>query len=355
MLALQLGRRPYFRKRDIEQLGRIDEDGLEEWQPWSGGPHSASLQQSRTPLLAFSSFRHLIDVLDMLLTSEFASVVGMETQDTLQRLHDWKSALPPKLDYLQSENVTTPSTPPAVLLQLTYHCTALSLMPAQSWLQRVLDLLEPSPDRLGLTSLPPVVHCLMYTVKRHSVQFLSDPVLRARMQKLQTDMDRTWRKTDPDVQSPPLQSRHPIAVIQMPTPDSIHQPFSSHSVTGQVASATDSRGVQADNQGGIPDALDAGTDQQIESLIDASRPSQSDPRYPEIPGDLESFFDDLASLDNANKVENQPQFMQNLGFAPDASMADLFSEFIPMQSSAFIGHDSSDLGHLDHYNFYDAS
>jgi hypothetical protein len=223
-------------------------------------------------------------------------------------------------------------------------------MPAQSWLQRVLDLLEPSPDRLGLTSLPPVVHCLMYTVKRHSAQFLSDPVLRARMQKLQIDMDRTWRKTDPDVQSPPL-----IAVMQMPTPDSIHQPLSSNPMTGQVVKATDTRSVQADSRGGIREALEAGTDQQIESLIDATRPSQSDPRYPEIPGDLESFFDDLASLDNANKLENQPQFMQNLGFAPDASMADLFSEFIPMQSSAFIGHDSSDIGHLDHYNFYDAS
>ena len=355
MLALQLGRRPYFRKRDIEQLGRIDEDGLEEWQPWSGGPNSASLQQSRTPLLAFSSFRHLIDVLDMLLTSEFASVVGMEAQDTLQRLHDWKSALPPKLDYLQSESIPTPSTPPAVLLQLAYHCTALSLMPAQSWLQRVLDLLEPSPDRLDLTSLPPVVHCLMYIVKRHSAQFLSDPVLRARMQKLQTDMDRTWRKTDPDFQSPLLQSRHAIAVMQMPTPDSIHQPLSSHPMTAQVVRSTDARGVQADSHGGIPESLEAGTDEKIESLIDASRPPQSDPRYPEIPGDLESFFDDLASLDNANKLENQPQFMQNLGFAPDASMADLFSEFIPMQSSAFIGHDPSDLGHLDHYNFYDAS
>jgi hypothetical protein len=47
--------------------------------------------------------------------------------------------------------------------------------------------------------------------------------------------------------------------------------------------------------------------------------------------------------------------MQNLGFAPDANMADLFSEFIPLQSSAFIGQDSAELGHLDHYNFYDPS
>lgn len=357
MLALQLGRRPYFRKCDIEQLGRIDEDGLEEWQPWSGGSNTASLQQSRTPLLAFSSFRHLLDVLDILVTSELASPSGLPIQDTLQRLNDWKTALPPKLDYLQSETAPTPPTPPAVLLQLTYYCTAMSLMPMQPCLQQILELLEPLPSRLGLASLPPVVHCLMGIVERHSTHFLSDPALRARMQKLQTDVDRTWRKTIPDVRSPPGQSRQSITAIQMPTPDSVHQPLSGSNTMSQVVGANNARSMQAraSGSGSLPDVLGANTDQQLESFLNASRPAQPDPRYPDLPGDLESFFDDLASLDNTDKLENQPQFMQNLGFAPDANMADLFSEFIPMQSSTFIGPDPTDLGHLDHYNFYDAS
>ena len=47
--------------------------------------------------------------------------------------------------------------------------------------------------------------------------------------------------------------------------------------------------------------------------------------------------------------------MQNLGFGPDASMADLFSEYIPMQSSSFITRDESAPANLDQYNFYDAS
>ncbi|KAF1932931.1 uncharacterized protein M421DRAFT_89247 [Didymella exigua CBS 183.55] len=353
MLALQLGRRPYFRQHNIEQLGRIDEDGLEEWQPWSGGSNTAAMQQSRTPLLAFSSFRHLLDVLDILVTSELASPSGLPLQDTVQRLNDWKSTLPPKLDYLQSENAPTPSTPPAVLLQLTYHCTALSLMPTQKWLQRILELLEPSHAKLGLTSLPPVVYCLMGIVKRHSTHFLSDPALRARMQKLQTDIDRTWRKTIPDIRSPPIHSRQSISVMQMPTPDSIQQPLSGTQATVQVNAGNNARTAQ--NSGSLPDVLGANTNQQIESFINASRSAPPDPRYPDIPGDLESFFDDLASLDNTNKLENQPQFMQNLGFAPDANMADLFSEFIPMQTSAFVGQESADLGHLDHYNFYDTS
>lgn len=143
--------------------------------------------------------------------------------------------------------------------------------------------------------------------------------------------------------------------MQMPTPDSIHQPLPGSNTIGQVGGANNARSGQSRGSASLPDVLGANTNQQIESFLNASRPAQPDPRYPDIPGDLESFFDDLASLDNTNKLENQPQFMQNLGFAPDANMADLFSEFIPMQSSSFIGQDSTDLGHLDHYNFYDAS
>lgn len=355
MLALQLGRRPYFRKHDIERLGRIDEDGLEEWQPWSGGTNTASMQQSRTPLLAFSSFRHLLDVLDILVTSELASSAGLPIQDTVQRLNNWKTTLPPKLDYLRSAASPTPPTPPAVLLQLTYNCTALSLMPTQAWLQRILELLEPSLDKLGLTSLPPVVYCLMGIVKRHSSHFLSDPALRARMQKLQNDIDRTWRKTIPDIRSPPLHTRQSISAIQMSTPDSLHQSLPGDHAMSQAAISNDARVPQAQNNNSRPSALGANTNQEIDSFLNASRPAQPESRYLDIPGDLESFFDDLASLDNTNKLENQPQFMQNLGFAPDANMADLFSEFIPMQSSAFIGQETTDLGHLDHYNFYDTT
>jgi hypothetical protein len=354
MLALQLGRRPYFRKSDIEQLGRIDEDGLEEWQPWTGGSSTTSLQQSRTPLLAFSSFRQLLDILDILVSSELSSSSNPPIQDLIQRLTDWRAALPPKLDYLQSEATLTPLTPPAVLLRLTYQCTALSLIPQQSWLQRILELIEPSPSRLSLSNLPPVVHCLIGIVRRHSARFLSDQALRSRMQKLQTDVDRTWRKTISDIRSPPLQSRQSISAIQIPTPDSIHQPLSSNHAAGQVG-GNDVQNSQTQGNGSISGVLSADANQQIETFLNASRPPQPDPRYPDIPGDLESFFDDLASLDSTNKLENQPQFMQNLGFAPDANMADLFSEFIPMQSSAFISQDSAELGHLDHYSFYDPS
>ncbi|KAJ6180589.1 hypothetical protein N7519_011050 [Penicillium mononematosum] len=49
------------------------------------------------------------------------------------------------------------------------------------------------------------------------------------------------------------------------------------------------------------------------------------PRRQRIAPDLDALFDELASLDGAEKPDNQPEFMQNLGFVPDAGIPELYS------------------------------
>ncbi|KAF9889712.1 hypothetical protein FE257_007018 [Aspergillus nanangensis] len=46
---------------------------------------------------------------------------------------------------------------------------------------------------------------------------------------------------------------------------------------------------------------------------------------PRIAPDLDALFDELASLDGTEKIDNQPEFMQNLGFVPDAGMPELYA------------------------------
>ncbi|KAF7184524.1 hypothetical protein CNMCM7691_005646 [Aspergillus felis] len=48
-------------------------------------------------------------------------------------------------------------------------------------------------------------------------------------------------------------------------------------------------------------------------------------RRPRIAPDLDALFDELASLDGTEKGDNQPEFMQNLGFVPDAGFSELYS------------------------------
>ncbi|CAG8887065.1 unnamed protein product [Penicillium egyptiacum] len=49
------------------------------------------------------------------------------------------------------------------------------------------------------------------------------------------------------------------------------------------------------------------------------------PRRQRIAPDLDALFDELASLDGAEKSDNQPEFMQNLGFVSDAGIPELYS------------------------------
>ncbi|KAJ5637460.1 hypothetical protein N7490_007339 [Penicillium lividum] len=48
-------------------------------------------------------------------------------------------------------------------------------------------------------------------------------------------------------------------------------------------------------------------------------------RQHRIAPDLDALFDELASLDGAEKADNQPEFMQNLGFVPDSGVPEMYS------------------------------
>ncbi|KAI9924886.1 hypothetical protein ASPWEDRAFT_506359 [Aspergillus wentii DTO 134E9] len=61
----------------------------------------------------------------------------------------------------------------------------------------------------------------------------------------------------------------------------------------------------------------------LESFVDID--GYGPPRRPRIAPDLDALFDELASLDGTEKTDNQPEFMQNLGFVPDAGIPELYS------------------------------
>ena len=82
-----------------------------------------------------------------------------------------------------------------------------------------------------------------------------------------------------------------------------------------------------------------------------------DPYNALVSGDLGSYLDDFASKHGAKKLQNQPQFMDNLGFSSEVSMADLLaadsSRFMPTASS--LGKDNSEeLPQFPLNTFYDA-
>ncbi|KAJ5894021.1 hypothetical protein N7495_005712 [Penicillium taxi] len=57
-------------------------------------------------------------------------------------------------------------------------------------------------------------------------------------------------------------------------------------------------------------------------------------RRQRIAPDLDALFDELASLDGAEKVDNQPEFMQNLGFVSESAVPEIYS--FPSQIEPFL-------------------
>jgi hypothetical protein len=338
MLAMQLGRHPRLRAHEARQSGRVDEDGLEEWQPWNGESEHSSRQQLRTPTLALSSFNALSDLVGLV------SRDWKHDEDKTQHLEAWKRTLPSKLASVCAAKPLESLTPPAVLLQTTYYCVAFALTSSETWLLQLMCLLERSQDQLGWGKLPPVLRCLVeFLYKRIDGVSLSQEV-QNRLLSLRAATGAVWPKVGNMHASISRPVQSGVTAIIPALEGNLYQPIFNNT-----------RVTPSDFEPSMAETFSEITPiRSINSNLDTSMPFQVDAQDAVIFSDLETFFDELASLDTTQIPGSQPQFMQNLGFAPDANIADLFSEYIPM-STAFMSQDGEETVNLDHYGFFDGS
>lgn len=343
LLALSMNRRPYVNKSDLEYAGRVEEDGLEEWQPWVGELDGVAGRTSRLPTLALSSFNSLVDLIGILAMAGRSSNIQ---NDAARQLSEWKAALSPKLDYVKADSTSIPLTPPAVLLQLTHFATILRYTPSRTYLEKTLELLEMCQEQISPNKLPSIVVCLLRCVTQSTKSLRLEHAMQGRIQRIMDNFTMTGHRSPGFSRIVPTQS------------NSIN--ISNHHLyvgASQAASQAFQQGIEQSlpprqQQHRHPSLLiedllpEMNSNQQLQTTTFSPNPINSDfmspalDAYdPSISGDLESFFDELASLHGAKKLQNQPQFMQNLGFAPEVSMADLLAtqsgQFMPMHSTTF--------------------
>jgi hypothetical protein len=338
MLAMQLGRHPRLCAHEAKQSGRVDEEGLEEWQPWNGESEHSSRQQLRTPTLALSSFNAL---------SELVGLVSRDwkyDEDKTQHLEAWKRTLPSKLASVCAAKPMQSLTPPAILLQSTYYCVAFALTSSEMWLLQLTRLLERSQAQLGWGKLPPVLRCLVeFLYNRIDGVSLSQEV-QNRLLSLRTATRAAWPNFNNMNTSIPRPVQSAVTATIQTLEANLYKPISNTI-----------RAAPSDFEPSVAETFPETTPiQRIDSNLDAAMPFQANAPFPVLSGDLETFFDELASLDTTQNPGSQPQFMQNLGFAPDANIADLFSEYVPI-STAFMSQDSEETVNLDHYGFFDGN
>ncbi|KAF2107847.1 hypothetical protein BDV96DRAFT_653352 [Lophiotrema nucula] len=340
VLSIQLQQRPCLSLAELERIGKISEDGLDEWQPWTPlyDSRSTSHQQSaaRSPVRSLSTFNRLVEIVELM--SRLQSPNNSSVQETLGAVELWKSTLPPHFDYIRTERALVPPNPPAMLLQLVYNCCALTVFSSQIWLDRVLRTVEDIRRTLGFRAFTPLLLNFLNIARGNKALEATDGQVHARFQQLQQECIYAWtgQGSEPEPYLQPFSVRiEPTSAhsrqsfgsntVKMPTPESLqrsfnHNPAASHDSHGSRRHGT--RSMLLDEL--LPDMNQASsTPSFAQNIQDFNFPQYLNAPSMDHPGsiaprDVESFFDDLASLDGAEKMDSQPQFMQNLEAARQA-------------------------------------
>jgi hypothetical protein len=246
-------------------------------------------------------------------------------------------------------------------LQLLHYTTELALNPSRSWLQRVFDLMEIAQRHLGWAHLPPVVVCLLESVSRSSACLPLEQPTRARVLKLLSDYSSAYFLKDREDLSPPVaianasrphynlpstgtltapsMGLHPTPLIgtSQTSPPAYTLPVSQPILRNNPTSLLEELlpDMQHYQQGQVLQPFDSQTmgTEFTSPALDAYDPSVS--------GELDGFFEEIATMHGVRKLQNQPYFMNNLGYGKEVQLADLLTpqagQYTPMQPTGNFG------------------
>ncbi|PQE24323.1 C6 transcription factor protein [Rutstroemia sp. NJR-2017a BVV2] len=179
IVAARLKRRPHLRTNDLDCVGTLIEDGLEEWDPWTDCllVRRSTTGNPRVPASILSTFNRLIQVLQILNDASCASESTKTVQFStglLDRLHAWSRAQSQPL-YLDSSAMNSEQA--SSLLPHHYHlhiayfttfaaCQLLShgkrkespdLEPCTRSARQIVHLLKRHSYSFGLLIIPPTL------------------------------------------------------------------------------------------------------------------------------------------------------------------------------------------------------
>lgn len=123
LIAARLSRRPHLRSDDLDHVSLVDEDGLEEWDPWTDclNVRRSNSSSSRVPASILSTFNQLIQVLKILNEATCLPTGSNTLQPStvlLQKLHIWSQSQSPPLYF---DSAASGSEQALSLLPHQYH------------------------------------------------------------------------------------------------------------------------------------------------------------------------------------------------------------------------------------------
>ncbi len=191
LISARLKRRPHMRSDDIDDVGLVEEDGLEEWDPWTDclNVRRGSSGSSRVPSSILSTFNRLIQVLRSLNDAACLPTGGNSQKASaalLEKLHSWSRSQPDSLfDYASNNADLRFLLPHQNHLYNIYFSTlavsqllprgeyeAVDLEPCTRSAKQLVGLINQHSNNFGLLIVPPTYEYFVKTAYDvvHSVQ-----------------------------------------------------------------------------------------------------------------------------------------------------------------------------------------
>jgi hypothetical protein len=343
LLSLQLSKSPYLRREQIRELGLLQEGGLDEWQPWAGcdgfvGEKGPAAPRSRSPMFSFSIFNHLVRLCSVV-NGTLHREGQVASTEIKQGLLSWFSELPPNLRpvNLVDEEDTTPQ---GLNLFLAYSFARAVCRGSPMDLDPMVEArltLERYTKTFGFAAMPPLFISYLEVFR------VTDTSAANNFEALQSPVSLIWKQDQPLISE--SGERTPgslLGHIKSPSLDTprnfAYSPQQDFGLPNRQATANLSfNSFAPGNQ--VPQ-LDLHSSHSIYDGNYLERYNSSGSM------DLDALFDDLTSLDGAERVDTQPQFMQNLGFGPNVNLADLLtSDFGQLDPLMNIYRDPGDMAY----------
>lgn len=176
IIAARLGRRPHLRAEDMELVGPVEEEGLDEWDPWTDCLTVSRTSPASRPATILSTFNQFVKLMQVLNEAicERDSLRGTQSvKDLLDKLYAWNQAQSPLIN-LESTSEDTdqagaPLLPHHYNLKIAY-CNTIATLQLMSHnhdkedanlelgarsARQIAELLTQHSSNFGLLIVPP--------------------------------------------------------------------------------------------------------------------------------------------------------------------------------------------------------
>lgn len=351
----------------------IPEDNLDEWQPWAPcegfGSSSGPRMSSRSPAYSLTTFNQLYDVFKFMRKRTLQRQNGLlpteHPSEAMMLLHQTIKPRLPFAGFIVARDSSSVGIPSAYVLRILF-----------LWVSAILDSTDESPCSLLLESVeqylaqfgacgaPPFFATCLAMMRQHRSFNDLHPQRRERWLVVLDTLASIWRPStgnSPETIRPasavsknaaaaetPMATASSIATStpsdfypsnSLQTPTLIPKQFpSQNSASFMMAALSPSKA--AHNTAINPDITNAGM-----AMLDTQSMLQGGPGPPlqqtqpmpsrgsmvhresfgTGPLDYDSLLDDLSSMDYVDRVDADPQFMANLGFAPGCNISEILN------------------------------